>query len=539
MRAISHSAAATTVAALCLSLPALLAPGPLHAQSGAARDQRGLPSIEDKTAGMRQLDGFFPLYWDPDQGTLWMEISNFDAEVLHNNGIGAGLGSNDIGIDRGQLAGSRIVKFERVGRKILMVQPNYGFRASSDNAAEVRAVSDAFARSVLWGFTAAAETDSRVLVDLTGFLIRDATNLAQRMRPGIYRLDESRSSVYMPATMNFPRNTEIEVELTFVRQPGGGAGAGGGGFGPFGFGGGSWFEGVGDVAATEAAASIRLHHSFFELPDDDYEPRAADPRAGYGAVTFRDYAVPLGVSMIKRYVRRHRLEKRDPKAPVSDPVEPIVYYLDPGTPEPVRSALLEGARWWSQAFEAAGYRNAFRVEIRPDSIHPLDARYNVINWVHRSTRGWSTGGSVIDPRTGEIIKGVVTLGSLRIRQDYMIAEGLLSPYETGDESPPELAEWALARIRQLAAHEVGHTLGLSHNYYDSRAGRISVMDYPHPLVTLNDDGTFDYSEVYDVGIGEWDKVAITYGYQDFPEGTDEATALTAILDEAWDRDIRF
>jgi len=457
-------------------------------------------SIKDKTAGMEKIDGFFPLYWDADAGQLWMEIDKLDTEVLNITGMGAGLGSNDIGIDRGQ-------------------------RASSTNAAEVRAVTDAFARSVLWGFTVAAESGGRVLVDLNPFLLRDATGLAGRLRPGTYRLDVSRSSIYMPMTKGFPKNTEMEAELTFVRQPGGG-----------GFGGGA-FEGVSSVAASGEAASLRVHQAFVELPDDDYEPRAADPRAGYGAMTYRDYSVPLGESLIKRLIRRHRLEKVDPSAPVSDPVEPIVYYLDPGVPEPIRSALLEGASWWNQAFEAAGYRNAFRVELRPDSISPLDARYNVINWAHRSTRGWSYGGSVTDPRTGEIIKGVVTLGSLRIRQDYMIAEGLLAPYENGDETAPELAEWALARIRQLSAHEVGHTLGLGHNYYDSHAGRISVMDYPHPLITLNRDGSFDYSDVYDVGMGEWDMVTIAYGYQDFPEGTDEAAALEAILDEAWDRDI--
>jgi hypothetical protein len=323
----------------------------------------------------------------------------------------------------------------------------------------------------------------------------------------------------------------LEVELTFVQQGGGG----GGGFG----GGGGGFEGVGQVAATGEAASIRIHHSFVELPDDGYETRAFDPRAGYGAVTFQDYATPLGDDMTRRFIRRHRLEKQDPNAAVSDPVEPIVYYLDPGTPEPVRSALLDGARWWNDAFEAAGFRNAFQVEMRPDSISSLDARYNVINWVHRSTRGWSTGGSVTDPRSGEIIKGVVTLGSLRIRQDYMIAEGLLSPYATGDESPPELEEWAVARIRQLSAHEVGHTIGLGHNYYNSTAGRISVMDYPHPLVELNGDGSLDYSQVYDTGIGAWDVATIRYGYTDFPSGTDEAAELEQILDDAWQDDVRY
>lgn len=520
--------------AALLALTALTALTVLAMPAGAQRAsaQAGaLPSIEEKTAGLERMDGMLPLYWDADMGRLWMEIPRLDTEMIHYVGYGAGLGSNDLGLDRGALRGSRIVKFERVGRKVMMVQPNYRFRASSDNPDEVRAVRDAFARSILWGFTAEAATGDRVLVDLTGFLIRDPINAGGRMSPGQYRLDDSRSSVFMEFTNAFPTNTEMEVELTFVQQGGGG----GGGFGR----GGGGFEGVGQVAATSEAASIRIHHSFVALPDDDYEPRAFDPRAGYGSVTFQDYATPLGQDMTQRFIRRHRLEKRDPNAALSDPVEPIVYWLDPGTPEPVRSALLDGARWWNQAFEAAGYRDAFQVRMRPDSISPLDARYNVINWVHRSTRGWSTGGSVTDPRTGEIVKGVVTLGSLRIRQDYMIAEGLLSPYETGEEDPPELEAWAVARIRQLSAHEVGHTIGLGHNYYNSSAGRISVMDYPHPLVEMNSDGSLDYTQVYDTDMGEWDIVTVAYGYQDFPAGTDEAAELRRILDEAWDADVRY
>jgi hypothetical protein len=514
--------------------------GPTPAPA-ARRGGEAIGSIADRTAGMKKIDGFYPLYWDEAGGRLWLEIPKLEVEVLHSTGFGTGLGSNDIGIDRGALTGSRIVKFERVGPRVLMVQPNYRFRGTSSNAAEVRDVNEAFARSVLWSFQVAAASDGRVLVDFTEFLVRDANDLAGRLRPGSYRFDAGRSTVHLPMTMAFPKNTEMEAELTFVRQPGP-AGAGGGFGGGRGGGGGTFLEGVGSVAPTADAASIRVHHSIVELPDSAYKPRAADPRAGYFGISYEDFAAPLGVPMTKRFIARHRLEKKDPSARVSDPVRPIVYHVDPGAPEPIRTALVEGARWWNQAFEAAGYRNAFQVQMLPEGVSPLDVRYNVINWVHRSTRGWSTGGSVIDPRTGEIIKGVVTLGSLRDRQDYLIAEGLLQPYKKGDEQPQELRDWAIARIRQLSAHEVGHTLGLGHNYYDSDAGRISVLDYPHPLVVIKPDGTLDYSQVYAVGIGEWDKVAVTYGYQHFPPGApgiDEVKQLAQILDDAWKKDLRY
>jgi hypothetical protein len=263
--------------------------------------------------------------------------------------------------------------------------------------------------------------------------------------------------------------------------------------------------------------------------------RKADPRAGFNGISYMDFATPLGEPLERQYIARHRIEKRNPDAPMSEPVEPIVYYLDPGTPEPVRSALLEGARWWNEAFEAAGFIDGFRVEMLPADADPMDARYNMIQWVHRSTRGWSYGNSIVDPRTGEILKGHVTLGSLRVRQDWLIGEGLTSPYVEGDENPQQVRDMALQRIRQLSAHEVGHTLGLSHNYISSAqvsAERYSVMDYPHPMIELDEDGNVELREAYPNGIGDWDKFWIRYGYTDFPSGTDIDGALEDILQEA-------
>ena len=453
-----------------------------------------LPSIAQKTAGFQAIDGFLPLYWDEAEGQLWLEVPETDVELLYVHSLASGVGSNDIGLDRNQLGRTRVVQFERAGRKLFLVEPNHGYRAVSDNPAERRAVEDAFARSILWGFTIAAETDGRLLVDATEFVIRDVHGVADRLREtgqGSYELDESRSAVHMENTRAFPRNSEVEVVLTFTGDPSGGH--------------------IRSVTPTAEAVTVRQRHSFVASPPPGYEPRELDPRAGFFGVTWMDYAAPLGEPMARRWIARHRLEKQDPAAAVSDPVEPIVYYLDPGVPEPVRSALLEGARWWNGAFEAAGYRDAFRVEILPDTADPLDVRYNIINWVHRSTRGWSYGSSVTDPRTGEIIKGHVLLGSLRVRQDYLLAEGLLSPYEEGGDVSPAMREMALARIRQLSAHEVGHTIGLAHNYVASTEDRASVMDYPHPLVRLDEDGSIDLSAAYDTGIGEWDEVAVTYG----------------------------
>jgi uncharacterized protein DUF4953/uncharacterized protein DUF5117 len=559
----------TVAVALCLAVMAAQTPSgfgtrdlaaPIPSQGGrgagqAATAQAGrAPSIDERVAGMQKIDGYFPLYWDERTGSLFLEIPRFDTEFLFNTGLAAGLGSNDIGLDRGGGAGGRLVLFQRVGPRVLLVQPNQSFRSSSANPLERKSVEDSFAKSVLWGFTVAAESSGHVLVDASDFLLRDVTGAANALRPGNYRVDRTRSAFYLPRTKGFPKNSEIEMTLTFVNEAAGGRGGGGGGpaQGPPAIGeggraggagggrGGGLFSGsVASVTPTADAVTMREHVSLVELPDANYKPRADDPRAGYGGISFVDYSVPIGEPIVQRYIRRHRLEKKDPNAATSEPVKPIQYWVDSGAPEDVRKALLEGAGWWNQAFEAAGFRNGFKVDVLPEGADPMDIRYNMINWVHRSTRGWSSGGTVNDPRTGEIIKATVTLGSLRDRQDYLIFEGLLSPYATGTEKPAVLYETALKRIRQLAAHEVGHTLGLGHNYYDSDKGWISVMDYPHPLETLKADGSIDLSQAYQARIGDWDKVTINYGYRQFPSESAEKAGLPKILDEAWSEDLRY
>lgn len=474
-------------------------------------------TISEQTAGMEKYEGFFDFWWDDDNGKIWLEIDKLDQEFIYVNSMAAGIGSNDIGVDRSQLGNTRIVKFTRIGPKVLMVQPNYNFRATSGVPLEEKSVDEAFAQSVLFGFDVAATEGDRVLIDITSFLMQDAHGVSDRLRSsnqGNFSIDNSRSAIYLPGTFNFPKNSEFEAMLTFT-----GSGAGG------------WLR---SVAPSNDAVTVRTHHSFVELPDDNFTSRKYDPRSGFFPVSYQDYSAPIGGEFTQRYIVRHRLEKKDPTAERSEAVEPIVFYLDNGTPEPIRTALLEGGRWWNQAFEAAGYIDAFQLKMLPDDAHPMDIRYNVINWVHRSTRGWSYGSSVVDPRTGEIIKGNVLLGSLRVRQDYMIAEGLLAPYEEGVDPDPQMLEMALNRIRQLSAHEIGHTLGIAHNFASSVNDLASVMDYPHPMATLNPDGSLSLENAYGNSIGEWDKRAVIWGYQDFTEDANEQEALDNIINETID-----
>lgn len=478
--------------------------------------EKELPSIEQKTAGMEKVPGFFTYYWDARAGKLWLKIDKWNTEFLYIESLPNGVGSNDIGLDRGQPGQTQVVHFERSGPRVLLVAENERYRAVTNDEAQRQAVKEAFAQSVLGGFQVAAESGDAVLVDATPFFLRDAHHVAAKLKmthQGAYHLDPSRCAIYLPRTKNFPDNTEVEATLTFT------------GSNP-----GRWVQ---EVTPDPRDITVRDHFSFVQAPPPGFHPREYDPRCGYFAVQYMDFAAPIDESIHKRLIVHWRLEKKDPTAAVSEPVKPIIYYVDRAIPEPIRSAVMEGASWWNQAFTAAGYKDAFQVKLLPKGVDPMDIRYNVIEWVPRATRGWSYGTPIFDPRTGEIINGHVNLDALRIRQDFLIARGLLDPFGKGPAALHAANQMALARIRQLAAHETGHTLGLMHNFAGSIVNRSSVMDYPAPVVTVGANGVPDVSNAYATGIGTWDKVTINYGYREFPAGTNEKQALDKILDDAF------
>jgi hypothetical protein len=537
-----------------LALLAVLLTPSLFAQANSEAKSNTPATLDSKIAGMKHMPGFFALDWDARAGKLYLEIPRLDAsghtpDVLYTHGLPYGTGSNDLGLDRGQVSEGAVVRFERTGTKVLLVQPNEAFRSSSTDPLEQLAVKQSFPESVLWGFKVEAESadGATVLVDATDFFLHDAHEVSEslaRTQQGTYKVDASRSTIALDDTKVFPKNTVVEAELTFTTD--------GPPRGRF----------VRDVTPDPHAMTVRERQTFIELPPLDagqpggFTPRRFNPRAGYFPAKYRDYSVPLGDALDQEFILRHRLVKKDPHCKdACEAVTPIQYYVDRGAPEPVRSALREGASWWDEAFQAAGWaKGTFRVDLLPPDADPMDIRYNIIQWVHRYTRGWSYGEAVADPRTGEILKGNVTLGSLRGRQDYLIAEALLSPYKdgfapmdglvSGPFSPgqtepavhnsPMLA-MVLARIRQLAAHETGHTLGLAHNFAASSTkfgNHDSVMDYPHPYIDLDKNGKIDLSHAYAVGIGEWDKVSIDYGYREFAPKTDEHAALEEILTDS-------
>lgn len=444
------------------------------------------PDPEPVTA-FKTAEGFFHVVKDQANGRILLDIPKSSQAFILQLSLPRGLGSNDIGLDRGRLGDTKLVYFRRLGKKVLLTQQNTDYRADSELQAEKDAVTEAFASSVIWGFQIESETEESYRIDYTEYLLSDSYGIGHILKDaeqGQYSINSERSAALLARVGNFPDNTELEAIITLT--------------------GNAQASEIRQVAPDSSAISIQVHHSLIRLPNNGYQTRLFHPRSGYFPFSYLDYAAPLSESLKKQFISTHRLL----------PGIPLTYYLDPGVPEPVRSALMEGARWWDSAFKAAGHTAGFAIKLLPAGADPMDIRYNIIQWVHRRTRGWSYGMSVRDPRTGEILKGQVTLGSLRIRQDMLIAEGLLSPYlesETEQVARAPVQQMALARIRQLSAHEIGHTLGLAHNYSASSQGRSSVMDYPHPLLKI-EANKINLAEAYATGIGSWDKQAILYGY---------------------------
>jgi len=518
MRSVSSSVRAgarglvlsVSLAALTAGVPALAAPRTAAPAVAAAADPIALA-----TAGAQRLEGLAPVYLDRAKGRVLILLPAPDAQgvsgrFLYLTALRSGLGSAPVGLDRAKVGETQVLAFRRMGKKVVAEYENTRFRAAGAPEAEQTAAREAFAASTVWAGEIVAEgADGRLLVDLSGFLTRDVMNAVDLLKGAGekgWALKPDLSFPDVAATKAFPENLEFEGRLTFGSDTPGAE--------------------VRNIAPDPRLITLQVRHSLVKLPEPGFVPRRFDPRAGTFSTLMLDYSAPLGKDIVDRLALRFRLEKTDPTAPRSAVKKPIVFYIDRAAPEPIRSALRDGVSWWAKAFEAAGYQDAFRAEILPEGADPLDVRYNVVNWVDRATRGWSYGQPVTDPRTGEIIKGSVLLGALRVRQDMLIFEGLAGADQIGTGGPNDPVQVSLARIRQLGAHEVGHALGFAHNFAASTQDRASVMDYPPPRVKLTA-GKIDLSDAYGTGIGVWDRFTVDWLYGAVPPGPGGEAQLAA------------
>lgn len=529
MRAITLSLSALLLVAGCAQKDVSERDSSVAANESTPPSAEPTMWIDESVKDLPIRRGFLTIFADEKANKIYALFPAADEDgvtlrAIYASGLTSGLGSNPIGLDRGLFDGGSLIAFRRVGDKLIAEQENWTYRATSENPLERRAVRESFARSFIWsGEVKASGPDGQSLVDISGFLSRDALGVAQTLKNhpkgGSYSIAADRTFVDAKGALAFPDNVEFDAYLTLTSDAPG--------------------DEVWATAADGRAITLVQHHSLVRLPDDGYRPRGFDVRSGAIDVPYYDFSAPLAGNVQQAFARRFRLEKADPGAADSPPKKPIVFYVDSGTPPQIRDALIEGASWWEQAFEAAGFKDAYRVEPLPEGAHPRDIRYNIISWTHRQTRGWSYGGGVSDPRTGEMIKGSVILGSQRVRQDRMIFEGLAGAQNSGKGGPNDPVQIALSRIRQLSAHEVGHALGFAHNFAASSNNRASVMDYPAPLVRVGENGTISFDDAYAAGIGEWDKVSANWLYREFGADGNERVGLNKILTDAYGSGLRF
>ncbi|MEP6764713.1 MAG: zinc-dependent metalloprotease, partial [Gemmatimonadaceae bacterium] len=474
----------------------------------------------------QRADAFVGVRVDADRNKVLLEIASdkLNRDFLHQSILATGLGA--LGLDRGQMGGSVVARFERRGKRVLMVRSNWNVRAIGANTAEKRAADEAFATSVIASFPIESEANGVLVVDATSFFLSDTYGVAEAIRrgqQGTARIDAARSWIDADRTKAFSKNTEIHSVLTFAVDNAGAI--------------------LRQSAPDAASVTVEVHHSLVDLPSPDgFRSREGDSRSGVNGPRFYDFAQNYEGTYRESIAGRWRLIPKDPAAyqrgELTEPVAPIVYYLDPGIPAEYREALREGGMWWNKVFEAAGFKNAFALRDLPAGADPMDARYNILEWVHRAAPGPSVGPSFSDPRTGEIIRAVVRIDAWRSLIDYNIYAGLL-PAAGPNGLSVSLESFAMARRRQHAAHEIGHTLGFPHNYIASSQGRTSVMDYPFPLITLNAKNEIDLSQAYAPGAGAWDTLTVRYGYTWFPNAAAEKAGLEKIVQDGLKKNVRF